>query len=442
MANRTTYEIGFARYFKGLQTDAFNLIFETYNAAGSVSQDSVRESIETEGLEALSAARTNVQKLMIWLSEISPLDGQQKAASNNSATSVYFRIGYKDESDTAYWYARVLTGSVTPTAAHYDRAFSGKAAYRIEFERASAFQMPYGLLAIKHIGGAFPSEAGMGLGMSNTSANCTATTTTPAVGDTSSFSEIAIWNTTSGKSISRVLVGGQQASTAAPYAFSFGAISCAGAGGITTLASGAVDLSYFTTGMVKPVLRTDATGNPGYAWAANDMEFTLDNGATWHPIEYGHALSVGRAMRLPVPRAGWLPGVNPTFALKVRNFGNTRSICAGELYLIPCDLWVETIASTPAALNQAIIAGAYRGDVGTTGTGMNSGGDSYIANLDANGATVSVIPDCVNRKGEPPKFLPDRPYTLCALVEFSDGSAPASAAFKLRVTYLPRRRGL
>ena len=80
--------------------------------------------------------------------------------------------------------------------------------------------------------------------------------------------------------------------------------------------------------------------------------------------------------------------------------------------------------------------------IGTTGTGMNSGGDSYIANLDANGATVSVIPDCVNRKGEPPKFLPDRPYTLCALVEFSDGSAPASAAFKLRVTYLPRRRGL
>jgi len=441
MANRTVNELGFARFYRGAQTDAFSFsAFTSYSPSGSIADETVRETIDTEGLETLSSARANMQALTRWMSEVMPQDGGQAIVNDPSIAAVYFRLGFKDEDTSSYWYARIKRGEVVPASAHFDKSFTGKAAYRIEFDRASAFQTYFGKLTLSNSNG---SATGF-IPITNYSAstgNC-AGFTTPAQGDTHGFSEIAIWNTASGKSISRVLIGGQQATAANPIAFSFSATNCAGGGAITALASGAISLSKYVTGFVKPVLRTNADGvNLNTLWPTNDMEFSVD-GETWSTFEYGHALAVGKTIRLPVSRMSWLPGVNPTLTLKVRNHGSARMLAAGELYLVPCDVWSDLYASTPAALNQAIISGAYRGDLGASGSGTTAGGDAYLANVDAGGSPTSAIPDCIARRGDAIKFLPGLQYSITALVEYSDGTAPQSTGGKISIAYMPRRRGL
>ena len=442
MAARVNTIFSFVRFFRGSQTAAITVTAKNYSPSASISTETVHETLEVEYQESVAVGRANSQSLMQWFSEIGQQDGQRSAANDPAIVSIYFRIGYAGEDDTAFWYARIKQGEVIPSSAHFDTGEANTvSAYSVEFDRASAFQTYYGKLSLANSNG---SAAGF-IPISNYSVSTgnSAGFTTPAQGDTHGFSEVAVWNTTSGKSISRVVLGGQQAAAANPLAFSFSATSCAGAGAITSIAAGTIDLSKYVTGFVKPVLRTNADGlNMNTLWPTNDMEFSVD-GETWTPFEYGHALAIGRSIRLPVSRMSWLAGVNPTLTLKVRNYGAAaRMFSAGELYLVPCDLWSDLYVSTPAGLNQSVVSGAYRGDLGAAGTGTANGGDAYVANVDAGGSPTSIIPDCVSRRGDALKFLPGVPYSLTALVEYSDGTAPQSATSKIGVAFMPRRRGL
>lgn len=450
MPNRTSTTFSFCRYFKGIQTDSVTVkISESgYKPGGSVRDAGVREIVETEGIETTAAGRANAQALTQWFGEIQPNDGQRAIAADPGMTAVYLRVGYKDEPDDVYWYARVTSGAVIPRAYHFDRGdFNGRASYTIEFERASAFQRASGVIVnLAHIGSPPPSEYGLGLDMTNSGSGCTATLATPSTnaGDSAGFVELTVWNRTSNKSIGRVFIGGQQSASVSPQAMTWGDTSCPGNRVTTLIASGTIDLSAFVTGDVRPILRTNATGATNARWAASDMEFSLDDGATWAPFEYGHAIaSRGRVMRLPVSRLGALPGVNPTITLKVRNYGTTtRTLMAGELYLFPCDLWAELYCATPPGYNQAVVVGGYRGDIAAQALGLVSGGDAIVANMDAYGNPSALIPDSVNRVGKPVSMLPAKSYSLCALVEMSDGSAAAASAFKLKAAYVARRRSI
>lgn len=452
MAARTSTNISFVRFYQGIQTGVVTpkRIEAGYSPSGSVRDDYVHETIDTEGLETMSDGKVLAQTLTQWLGEIQPQDGQRALVSDVGLTAVYLRIGYADEPDDVFWYARLKSGAVMPRAWHFDRGeFNRKAAYRIEFERASAFQRVSGqMITLARPGSPPPSEYGLGLDMTNSGAGCLSTLTTPSsnAGDTNGFAEFLFWNRTSGKSISRVFIGGQRSAAISPLVCSWGATSCPANGTITLIGSGSVDLSKFTTGDVRPILRTNAVGgvDPNTRWAASDMEFTLDDGATWAPFEYAHAIAHrGRIMRLPVPRIGTLPGVNPTISLRVRNLGTTaRILAAGELYLFPCDVWTELHCATPAAYGQAVVAGGLRGDLSGITAGMVSGGGTLIANMDTSGNPTSVIPDSVNRVGKPIALLPGSTYTFAALVEMSDGTAPSTAAFRIKTFYVPRRRSI